>query len=44
MWGQLIEIQAHLARARRSGVREMRIDHTLSEIGELLGISISRVK
>jgi len=44
MWGQLIEIQAQLARVRRSGVREMRVDHTLGQIGELLGISITRVK
>ena len=44
MWGHLIEIQAHIARARRSGVREMRIDHTLEQIGALLGISITRVK
>jgi len=44
MWGQLIEVQAQVARARRSAVRALRVDHTLAQIGAILGISITRVK
>jgi hypothetical protein len=42
---QVLDIQAMVAALRRSGVRELRTDYSLSEVGEMMGgLSTSRVK
>lgn len=45
MWTQLIGVQAEIAQARRSAIRELRAQGmTLACIGDLLDLSTSRVK
>ena len=45
MWSQVLAIQARLAVARRSGVRQLRASGlTLSAIASILDVSITRVK
>jgi DNA-directed RNA polymerase sigma subunit (sigma70/sigma32) len=42
---QLLDLQAQVARARCSSVRQLRAEgHTLAAVAEMIGVSITRVK
>jgi len=44
LWTQVLEIQAAVAELRAAGVQEMRDrGNTLAEVGEILGLSVTRV-
>jgi DNA-directed RNA polymerase sigma subunit (sigma70/sigma32) len=40
----LLEVQAQLAGIRRGAIRELRMTRTLDQVGQLLGLSVTRVK